>query len=611
MSAAAPDISVVVPSFNRREALAELLAASTTQTLAPDRFELIVVLDGSDDGSRELLDAARPTPFHLEVLWQPNQGAGRARNRGVERARGDLLVFLDDDVLPEPELLAAHVEAHRREPRAVFLGQMRFRSLVAPSVIVRWEAEWYVKHFAELADPEYEFACWDFFAGNVSLRRADFEAVGGFDEQFVQYGCEDWELGMRLLQAGLPFRYEPGAVAEHRYRLSFERWRHHAYWDGRSEVRFARRHPLIKNGLQLSGFYGGTRKRRLARRLLGAAPAAWGHLIAGAERAYLAAERPRLERAATVLAKLIWTYHYWRGMVDELGGPAAVDRFVGARVPILAYHRVTDNPHPALKEFAVTPRTFRRQLDWLRRRGYTPIRLSTLYEAYRGAAKLPPRPVVITVDDGYEDLATTAGPILASLGFPATCFVVADLVGGRNEWDRRFGPPSARLASWDQLRGLVAAGFEIGGHSATHPRLPEVDEATLERELVASRARIEAELGMPVRWLAYPFGDFDRRVERAARTAGYDAAFGFAGGLAGASDDLFCLARIPVGERDGVVGLAVKLRLGEDAWTAAKRWAPARLKRALAKRLRQREAGREREAEAATSPDAAPASPGR
>jgi peptidoglycan/xylan/chitin deacetylase (PgdA/CDA1 family)/glycosyltransferase involved in cell wall biosynthesis len=584
-AAGLPFVSVVIPSYNRRESLAEVLAALGQQTYPAHRFEVVVVLDGSADGSREMLELLINGAWRgrIAALWQPNQGAGRARNRGAAAARGDVLVFLDDDVVPGRGLLEAHARAHAARPGDVVLGRLRFAARGPRSVIVDWEAEWYERHFGELARPDYAFGCWDLFAGNVSLARRDFLAAGGFDEAFTSYGCEDWELGLRLLKSGRRFRYCGDAVGVHHYAVDVAGWLHHAYWDGRSEVRFARKHPEIKHALQLGTYYQGSGWRRLGRRLFGLAPRAWPPLVAAATRLYLAAEHAGRRRSAARLAKLVWAYHYWSGMRDELGGAAAVDRFVGFRVPVLAYHRVTARPHPALAEYAVSPATFRRQLAWLRASGHRVVSLHDLYAAYRGAAPLPRRAVAITFDDGYEETATAAAPILREFGYPATVFVVSDRVGGQNDWDAGVGPPAARLLDWEQLRELAAAGMEIGGHSATHARLPGLPDADLAREVGACRAELERRLSAPVRWFAYPHGEHDDRVRRAAREAGYLAGLTFDGGLAAAGDDLFALRRIPVGESDGVVGFAGKLTLGEDPWTALKRRTPAPLKGAVRK----------------------------
>jgi glycosyltransferase involved in cell wall biosynthesis len=148
-------VSVVIPSFNRRDSLVEVLDALGRQTYPPDRFDVFVVLDGSRDGSEEMLAArghAGGPP--VTAIWQPNAGAGAARNHGAAAAGGDLLLFLDDDVVPEPQLIAAHAAAHREHPGDVVLGRMRFAARGRAGVVTDWDAEWYERHFADLARPE-------------------------------------------------------------------------------------------------------------------------------------------------------------------------------------------------------------------------------------------------------------------------------------------------------------------------------------------------------------------------------------------------------------------------------------------------------------------------
>lgn len=122
---------------------------------------------------------------------------------------------------------------------------------------------------------------------------------------------------------------------------------------------------------------------------------------------------------------------------------------------------------------------------------------------------------------------------------------------------------------------VATSGFEIGAHSSTHARLSGLPAAELEWQLNASRADIQQHVKRSVAWFAFPHGEHDERVRTATREAGYLAAFGFDGGLAGACDDLYMLPRIPVNEGDGVLGMAIKLATGDDWWTAIKRRTPA------------------------------------
>src|SRR5690349_10987281 len=113
-------------------------------------------------------------------------------------------------------------------------------------------------------------------------------------------------------------------------------------------------------------------------------------------------------------------------------------------VPILSYHQVTPRPHPTFRKYSVTPRQFAAQMRWLRVRGYHAVDLARVAGWLRGSADLPPRPVVITFDDGFLDAAIHAPPVLQACGFTAIFFVVAGLVGAQSAWlraERGFESP--------------------------------------------------------------------------------------------------------------------------------------------------------------------------
>ena len=191
---------------------------------------------------------------------------------------------------------------------------------------------------------------------------------------------------------------------------------------------------------------------------------------------------------------------------------------------VLEYHAVSESWEGGL---AVTPTQLRSQLEWLMRRGYTG---ATFSEAI--ASDSPGRVVAVTFDDAYLSVHDNAYPILASLGLPATVFVVTDFAedGRLLEWRRskdwRGSPFEEELRgmTWDLLAELAAAGWEIGSHTRTHPRLTQLSDEALDRELRGSREACERALGRPCSSLAYPFGDFDARVAQRAAVAGYTAA---------------------------------------------------------------------------------------
>lgn len=191
---------------------------------------------------------------------------------------------------------------------------------------------------------------------------------------------------------------------------------------------------------------------------------------------------------------------------------------------VLCYHAVSETWPAAL---AVAPESFAAQLTHLRERGYRGVTFAEAIGGERGG-----RRVAITFDDGYRSVARLARPILEAHGFPATVFVPTDHTGterpmswpGVDRWLE--GPHAEELTpmSWEEARALVDAGWEIGSHTRSHPRLTDLDDARLREELEGSRAECERQLGQPCESLAYPYGDFDTRVAEAAMGAGYSAA---------------------------------------------------------------------------------------
>lgn len=151
-------------------------------------------------------------------------------------------------------------------------------------------------------------------------------------------------------------------------------------------------------------------------------------------------------------------------------------------------------------------------------------------ETARRSGMLPRRTVVVTFDDGYAS-TLAAKPVLDSLGWPATVFVVTDFVTsgrplcwpGIEQWARTPYSDELTPLSWDELAALTHEGWEVGSHTATHPQLDELSDAAVCDELERSRAAVTARLG-DCSTIAYPYGAYDRRVARAAAAAGYLAA---------------------------------------------------------------------------------------
>jgi peptidoglycan/xylan/chitin deacetylase (PgdA/CDA1 family) len=184
-------------------------------------------------------------------------------------------------------------------------------------------------------------------------------------------------------------------------------------------------------------------------------------------------------------------------------------------VPILCYHRFGTTCRSAL---CVSEPSFRAQLAYLKDNGYRTISLAELYEFITYQRAIPLRSVVITIDDGYRSIYDIAYPLLKEYGFTATLFIYTDFVEA-----------TSMAVSWDQLREMKAAGFEVQSHSVSHSDLTlkregESNEAYRQRitmELTRSKDIIDRELGQNTQFLAYPYSKYNRWVLAQTEAAGY------------------------------------------------------------------------------------------
>lgn len=224
-------------------------------------------------------------------------------------------------------------------------------------------------------------------------------------------------------------------------------------------------------------------------------------------------------------------------------------------VPILMYHRVGRLPTVAdpYADLTVRPRAFREQMEWLARHGFHAITEQQLFDALEwGRPALPPRPVLVTFDDGYADVLWNAEPVLHRLHMPATAFVVTDRVGGRD--------PS--FLTWPDLRDLERDGFAIGSHTVHHFDLTTLSRAEAWSELTRSREALRSSLGSPIYWFSYPAGAENRAVIRLVRRAGYLLAVTTRRGFLQSAREPFLLHRDEIRRGEGLASFAALLDSG-------------------------------------------------
>lgn len=222
------------------------------------------------------------------------------------------------------------------------------------------------------------------------------------------------------------------------------------------------------------------------------------------------------------------------------------------RVPILMYHYIRVNPNPVDRigaGLSVAPDLFARQLAYLADAGYTPVSLDEVYAAWTGIRPLPPKPVVLTFDDGYRDFFTAAYPLLKARGLKATVYVIVDFL------DR------PAYLTWDMLSTLVAEGLvTVGSHTLTHVDLSTAPPDRARREIFESKQRLEGRLGVTVNDFSYPSGRYSPAVVSLVEAAGYRTAATTRPGNTLRLEERLTLPRVRVDGREGLAEFISKLK---------------------------------------------------
>ncbi len=208
------------------------------------------------------------------------------------------------------------------------------------------------------------------------------------------------------------------------------------------------------------------------------------------------------------------------------------------KLEILMYHSVSDGPGPT----CIPSEVFAAQIASLAEAGYHVADLPDVVAWRRGEMELPAKTAIITFDDGFRDFRDAAWPVLQRYGFSAVVFLPTEHIGRQENWVGANEPPRP-LMSWADIRSLARDGASFGSHSMTHAKLPEISEERLQSELSLSKARLEDELGEPVRTVAPPYGATSE-VVRVAMAQHYDVAVGTGFDRTDRTSDLFDLPRI-------------------------------------------------------------------
>ncbi|GAA3988466.1 polysaccharide deacetylase family protein [Hymenobacter antarcticus] len=236
-----------------------------------------------------------------------------------------------------------------------------------------------------------------------------------------------------------------------------------------------------------------------------------------------AALRQQVQRhynSPTVAARVLETYQ-----------AARMSKAAPNFIPVLMYHKIPDAPLATKHQIYVTKEKFARHLAYFRKQKLTPITFADYLKFANGElplADFPRRPIILTFDDGYTDNYTNLLPLMQQFGYRGVLYLLGDAEIRYNKWDADFDPTESRSEIMDlaQKHAFVAAGWEIGAHTMSHPRLTTLPLPEATAEIQRSKAELEAALRTTIVSFAYPYGDCNEPVKTAVRAAGF--AFGVA-----------------------------------------------------------------------------------
>ncbi len=493
-------LSVVIPTRNRRELIARTLPTILNQNLTCGEYEVVVVSDGSTDGTMDFLRAIK-TSVPLRVLERPHCGIAASQNAGIRESRGDLVMVLDDDILCGPTLVDRHIAAHQSDYSCVAFGPRLFSPESRPGLATELQGSWYRDHARRLAvegGPRDRFDVW--LDSNFSVPRSILLAHGGYDEG-LRY-TEDRELGTRLWDSGVRFKFLPDAPV---YEIYLKTTNQLVAIDGcvigSDEVKLCRKGNGYR-GVSIPAALLGESRARLMTWWMCCVPPAWLDVMLRlpcsiAERLGANAAMRRLGLRVLQYRKAIAVM---RSAIRETGSWRAFRQEFGMRLPVLRYQRLP----PA--------QSFEAQIRWLVRRGCVGITLSQWLRWVTTGQALPHRPVLINFDGGYAEVAQYALPVLRRHNFAAVVHLPTGLIGEQSKWERASGLVPQPLMTADQIKYWASEGIEFGSLGRSYRRLTELEGEALAEETEGSADDMAQLLGHRPISFSYPHGASNKAV---------------------------------------------------------------------------------------------------
>lgn len=541
------EMSVIIPTYNRCAMLRKSLDSIFLQKHVGE-IEVIVIIDGCTDNSLDML--VNGFPSVKTVILKNNVGAAVSLNAGANASSGKVLLFLDDDMNCEPNLILEHQRMHDETDYDVVIGHFPLgnkpKSSFFRKVIYDWTEGWQ-KSFSEDVT-FFDALC----SGHFSIKRSLYFKAGGFDENFSVWGRKDSELGHRLVKLGARFAFCKGARSAQDYSKSPFEFLKDFESLGKADVQLYRKHPGIDQSLLLSSFYQAPWMIRFLRKSC----LNFSSFTNFSAQCFNVIHKLGLE--TKFLEGLFWALadiFYWQGTIKAFGSAKEFDDYVQNPAAILLYHSISESKNP----FFVSEKTFAVQMRYLFENKYIILSLHDVVGMIEKKEKMPKKCVVLTFDDGYKDFER-AFRILKRYSFPATLYIPTENIGGVNSRDNKVMSSNMPLLNAEDIKEMISHGVDIQAHSHSHIKLGRLSMEGVAKDIQLCMEKLKT-IGATPRSFSYPSGDYNADIARVIGELGFKSGVSCISTLAGRHSDILALPRITI-EEGSLLDFKMRLEYG-------------------------------------------------
>lgn len=244
-------ITIVIPTHNRKDILEKCLEALSNQSYPQDRYEILVIDDGSTDGTKALLEKLSKEIGNLRYMSQEQGGPAKARNLGINKAKGPIILITGDDCIADNKLLEEHSKIHQRESNVAVLGRIEWSPDIEITPFMEYVGKTHQFNFPSIEQERRNVSFCYFYTSNISVAKNLLIKVGLFDEDFTDAVYEDVELGYRLWKAGLRIIYNDRALTYHHHPVTLRGYIQRQIRAGKAAVIFHQKHSEVSDELRM------------------------------------------------------------------------------------------------------------------------------------------------------------------------------------------------------------------------------------------------------------------------------------------------------------------------------------------------------------------------